>query len=517
MLRIGGQRVPGISVVLILSEGLLIGLALVAATMLRGLAYDGIDSLIVPGTFLRFLVVVFICGCSLYYFDLYDLQIVGRRSVLFVRLVQALGVGCLLLAFLYYCQPELSLGRGVAAIATPFIILTVLGWRLFVDASAPLFRHRERLLFVGTGSAGVTLAAEIEARPELSLQVVGFMSEHSANRKTNQFQSRVNFSIRGGESVSSSFVSTRPVQFADSHPGPGGATATAAGVAVDAHVAPSPNFSFAADIDDLERFATKEKVDRIIISLPERRGRMPLEALLRLKFSGIPVEEAHTVYERITGRILLDHLSPSWLILSDGFKKPGLMVAAKRTLDILVSFAALVLCAPIMALVATAIWLEDGFPVLFRQERVGLNGKPFTMLKYRSMRATGDSQAPSWTTDSDSRILRVGKLIRRFRLDELPQFINVLRGNMSLIGPRPEQPMFCALLDAEIPYYCQRHTVRPGISGWAQIKYGYGASVEQTRIKLEHDLFYIKHMSVLLDLAIAFETLKVLLSGRGAR
>ena len=223
------------------------------------------------------------------------------------------------------------------------------------------------------------------------------------------------------------------------------------------------------------------------------------------------------MYERTTGRILLDHLSPSWLILADGFRQSRLVLAAKRLTDIVVSTIGLVLALPLMAVIALAVFLESGAPVLFRQGRIGLNGRHFEILKFRSMRNEPVPKAASWTSDSDPRITRVGRFIRKFRLDELPQLISVLCGDMSLVGPRPEQPSLAEMLEEQIPYYGQRHSLRPGITGWAQVKYGYGATVEQTKIKLEHDLFYIKHLSMPLDLAIIFETAKVLLSGRGAK
>jgi exopolysaccharide biosynthesis polyprenyl glycosylphosphotransferase len=260
-----------------------------------------------------------------------------------------------------------------------------------------------------------------------------------------------------------------------------------------------------------------ERADRVVLAFSERRGHTPIKELLRLKFRGVTIEEAQTVYERITGRILLDQLSPSWLILADGFRKPKLLLGAKRAADIVVTAIGLALACPVMALVAVAIVLESGGQALFRQTRVGLNGSHFQILKFRSMRKESHFGAASWTSDRDPRITRVGRFIRKFRIDELPQLVNVLRGDMSLVGPRPEQPQLAEMLEAELPYYDRRHCLRPGITGWAQVKYGYGASIEQSKIKLEHDLFYIKHLSLALDLAILFETAKVLVTGRGAK
>jgi sugar transferase (PEP-CTERM system associated) len=244
---------------------------------------------------------------------------------------------------------------------------------------------------------------------------------------------------------------------------------------------------------------------------------MPVRQLLRLKFAGVRVEDAHSFFERITGRIILEYLSPSWLILSDGFRKSVALVRVKRIIDIVLSIAALALCLPVFLFVAVAIWLESGSPVFFRQERTGYRGRPFQMLKFRSMYNDAEKEGPQWAAKDDGRITGVGRKIRKYRIDELPQVINVLRGEMSLVGPRPERPEFVAMLEEQIPYYGLRHSVRPGITGWAQVKYQYGGSIDETKTKLEYDLFYIKHLSIMLDLATIFETAKVMISGRGAK
>jgi sugar transferase (PEP-CTERM system associated) len=244
---------------------------------------------------------------------------------------------------------------------------------------------------------------------------------------------------------------------------------------------------------------------------------MPYRELLRLKFAGVTVEDAHTVFERISGRIALERLSPSWLIFNDGFGKSKFLLAAKRTMDVVAALIAITLTLPIMALVALAILIESGGPVLFRQKRVGLHGAQFEIFKFRSMRQDAEKGGPSWATDGDNRITRVGAFIRKYRLDELPQFFNILHGTMSLVGPRPEQPYFCEMLETSLDFFSQRHTVRPGITGWAQIKYQYGSTVEDAKRKLELDLFYIKHLSISLDMVIVFETVKVIFLGKGAK
>jgi lipopolysaccharide/colanic/teichoic acid biosynthesis glycosyltransferase len=525
-MKIGGQRIPGKTLVLIASEAALIACGLVFATALRFMdaaAFRG--ELNHSGVLLRYGIVILICELALYYYDLYDLQVVSRRSVLFVRLLQALGTACLGLAMLYYWYPELSLGRGIAAVAAPVIVCLVSGWRLIVDASAPLLRRNERILIVGDGVAGYHLTEEILRRPELNIDIVGILSDRTGfgsalasdadytggfSPLPAQYSLRYNRpKLRTSSSGALMMGSLSPAAVLS-----GAATAVAE---APAEVREFKLPSVLGTPADVERRAESERVDRVVLALSERRGSMPIKELLQLKFLGMKIEEAHDVYERVTGRILLDHLSPSWLILADGFRKSRLVLAAKRAVDIFASAVGIILAAPIMLLVALAIYLESGGPVLFRQERIGLHGTHFQILKFRSMRNEPTPQAASWTSDEDPRITRVGKFIRKFRLDELPQMINVLRGDMSLVGPRPEQPTLAAMLEEQLPYYRQRHSMRPGITGWAQVKYGYGATVEQTKIKLEHDLFYIKHLSLPLDLAIIFETAKVLLSGRGAK
>jgi len=526
-MKIGGQRIPGKTLVLIASETALIGFGLLLATMVRFRDTDlFLQELHDPTVLVRYGLVIVICVLSLYYYDLYDLQIVSRRSALFVRLVQALGTACLFLAFLYYWYPDLSLGRGVAAVAAPLIIVGVSGWRLLVDASAPFLRRQERILIVGDGLVGCCLTEEILRRPELNIEIVGLLSESGRG-----FNSETMAAAR--EMAETAHSSAGPMQYAVHYSALSGGAATAVAMApataaavLDRPAAPiavprgdttlpfPPTLGTAREV---ETYVELHRADRVILALAERRGGMPINELLRLKFLGMKIEEAHDMYERITGRILVDHLSPSWLILADGFSQPRLVLWLKRTIDILMSVVGLIVASPIMLLVALAIVIDSGFPVFYRQARVGRNAKCFQILKFRSMRNVAVPQEASWTSDRDPRITRVGKFIRKFRLDELPQLVNVLRGEMSVVGPRPEQPALSSMLEQQIPYYIRRNSLRPGITGWAQVKYGYGGTVEQNKIKLEHDLFYSKHLSMALDLAIIFETVKVLLSGRGAK
>jgi sugar transferase (PEP-CTERM system associated) len=233
--------------------------------------------------------------------------------------------------------------------------------------------------------------------------------------------------------------------------------------------------------------------------------------------AGVRVEDATTTYERMTGKILIDDLRPSWLIFSDGFRVSWLTRFMKRAIDVTLALVVLVLAMPLMLLTALLVLLQDGRPVLYRQERVGENGRGFVLSKFRSMRKDAEkSGTPIWAKDGDDRITTVGRVIRKTRLDELPQLWNVIRGDMSFVGPRPERPFFVEQLSQDIPFYQQRHVVKPGLTGWAQVKYRYGSSQEDAMEKLRYDLYYIKHLSVIFDLTIVFDTVKVVLFRKGA-
>src|SRR5271157_4554387 len=483
-MKIGGQRIPGKTLVLILSEGALIGCGLLFATALRFRDLDALrQQLSEPDMLARYFLVIAACDLSLYYYDLYDLSVVRRRTMLFARLLQALGIACLILALFYYVDPDLSLGRGIAVIAAPIIISFVIGWRLLVDAGLPFLRRRQRILIMGRGRAGRSLAQEIANRPELNVELVGFLDEERSPRDTSPEPAAPPFlndrrAVRRGNVYAfdvgndSDFVRNadfRRLSFAAVSDGDAGAAAVPADFESPPQAAEG-KFSVIGTVEDVEHVAIREAVDLVVLSLSERRGQMPLKELLNLKFLGIQVEEAHSMYERIAGRILLDQLSPSWLILSDGFRKSQALLAVKRISDIVISIVLIVLMAPVALLVALAILLETGRPLLFRQARVGLNGRTFQIIKFRSMRQElTPASSQTWTADEDPRITRVGRFIRKFRLDEIPQLINVLLGDMSLVGPRPEQPELARMLEQEVPYYDQRHSLRPGITGWAQV------------------------------------------------
>jgi len=454
------------SVVLVLGETVLLLAAVAAGTYLR-LGDYGWELLLTSAGFLKASLVVLVCQLSLHYADLYDLRSIGNVQDLFVRLIQALGTSSLALAFAYFWFPDLMIGRGVFLVAAGLVLALVVVWRL---AFALLTTHAsptERLLIVGTSPAAIELARELhERRQELGVELVGFVDADRA------------------------MVGT-----------------------------PVLNPGVVGTIDDIPSLIASLRADRVVVSLADARGRLPMDRLLdsRLR-SGVAFDHLASVYEEYTGKIAVENLRPSWLIFSDGFSKSRALLTAKRTFDLVAAGLGLVVAMPVMAVVAALTKLTSPGPILYHQERVGLNGRTFMVHKFRTMAEDAEAATgPVWSTANDPRITTVGNFFRRTRLDELPQLWNILKGEMSLVGPRPERPSFVTELTERIPFYGQRHVAKPGLTGWAQVRYTYGASVEDAVQKLQYDLYYIKNMSIALDLVIVLETVKTVLLRRGAR
>ena len=264
----------------------------------------------------------------------------------------------------------------------------------------------------------------------------------------------------------------------------------------------------------------EQEVDEIVIAVDERRGILPMDELIQARLRGVAITEVGTFFEHESGKIKMNVVNPSWLVFSAGFDAGALRSASKRAFDIAAAMALLLLTAPVMLLTVLLIWAESGFhgSIIYRQQRVGQGGVPFDVLKFRSMREDAEKDGVArWAQTDDDRITRVGRIIRKLRIDELPQAINVLRGEMSFVGPRPERPSFVEQLSEEIPYYALRHSVKPGITGWAQLRYAYGASVKDAEEKLKYDLYYVKNHSLMFDLLVLLQTVEVILFGKGAR
>lgn len=416
------------------------------------------------GNLWKIALVTIVCQLCLYYNDFYDLTLVHSNRELIVRLLQAVGAASIVLAALYFAVPALMIGDGIFVSALLVFVVGILGWRLLFNHLTGSLKLQERILIVGTGETARKVARQILDQHDFAYTVVGFISDDAG---------------RVGERIVNPAIIGTPA--------------------------------------DIPALILRHEIDRIVVGLTDRRGQLPVEELLRAKMAGVRVEDATTTYERVTGKILIDDLRPSWLIFSDGFRVSRATRWMKRTIDLTLSVVLGLIAAPVMVLTAIAIRLESPGPVFYRQERVGENGRPFTLCKFRSMRTDAEQNGtPIWAIDGDDRITRVGRFIRHTRLDELPQVWNVMLGDMSFVGPRPERQYFVEALAKEIPFYQQRHAVKPGLTGWAQVKYRYGASVEDAMEKLRYDLYYIKHLSVFFDLTIVFDTVKVVLFRKGA-
>jgi len=435
-------------------------LAVVVAAVVRLGFPDGYTDWV-----LRSVVVAAVLQVCLHYSDLYDMRTLSDRRDLLIGLLRSLGAASVILAILYYWIPHLGLGRGVFALATLLIIALVAGWRIAFEWLS-LRGHSERLLIVGTGVAAVSLARELfERRSELGVELVGFVDNDPA------------------------MVGTPLI-----YPGVIGT------------------------VKDIPSIVRGKDVDRVVVSLADARGKLNMNELLAMKMNdGVRFDHLASVYEQYTGKIAVENLRPSWMIFSDGFNKSDTLEAIKRLSDVVFASVGLVLASPLMLGVWLAQRLASPGPASDSQTRVGKDGTHFTIHKFRSMRVNAEAVSGAvWAKQNDPRVTKLGRFLRRTRLDELPQLWNVLRGDMSFVGPRPVRPEFIAELTTKVPFYGQRHAIRPGLTGWAQVRHRYGASVDDSQEKLQYDLFYIKHMSFAFDLYIVLDTVKTVLVRGGS-
>jgi len=461
VIRLFNVYYPVRTVVLLGGEVLLIALSFLLALVIQmhGDWYHVSLILQIEDGFLKIFEVTLLALFCLYYFDLYDLQQLRSRGETYFRLLAVLGMLSFLLAGISYVFPGFILGRDVFLVGISILTLALLLWRSVYAWLLQQPALRERVYVLGAGPRATALVQALRSRPELGMEVVGWAGAM------------------------------------------GNGSLTREGLA-----------------GHLATISREARVERVIVALSDRRGTMPVLELLDLRFSGIAVEDATSLMEKITGKISVDELNPSWLLFSEGFRLTAAFLFARRVLSKLISLAVLLLVLPLIPMIVLAIKLTSPGPVLYRQKRVGRNGKLFDCYKFRTMRPDAEADSgPTWASDDDPRITPVGGFLRRTRLDEIPQFWNVLCGDMGFVGPRPERPEFIELLTREIPYYQLRHIIRPGVTGWAQVCFPYGASVEEAKEKLQYDLYYIKNMSLTFDLYIIFQTVKTVLFGRGAK
>ena len=408
---------------------------------------------------------------AFYYADLYNFSELKLRREVVAAGVRAFSTLAMVFGVLFLSTQWLAVHSSTILLHLVLTLAFVILVRTRIDGVLTRYGVFTRTAIVGTGPEARALAAEILKRPENGHKVMWFVSPDAQSG-----------AIELGT------------------PNPGVCTVP---------VIPAATL--------LQR-AREAGIKRVLVATADLGTTIPVDELLRCKAEGIGVEDGHTFYERLLGRILIDRLRPEWLIFSDGFVRSAGARAAKRVVDLVAATGLLVVTLPLWLLVALAIKLGDRGPVLFGQLRVGLQGKPFMLWKFRSMRVDAEAQTgATWANANDPRVTRVGRWIRALRIDEIPQAWNVLRGEMSFVGPRPERPEFVSTLSQQIPYYEYRHTLRPGITGWAQVNFPYTATVEDSREKLEYDLYYLKNFSVLMDLFILFRTVKIILFGWGSR
>lgn len=389
---------------------------------------------------------------------------IKKRELLVNITIVAVG-SFFFLSALYYLAPNIMVGRGLLFLTILLFALYQYVWHFLYFFNLKHPRFAQQVLVLGTGE----LAWKIH---ELSVESRGY------------------YKIAGFVRCGSLVIGEKEV----------------------------PQGQILGDSDALRDIALAEHADIIIIALSERRGVFPLRDALSCKLNGIEVLDAASFYELACGKLMLEQITPSWFIFSSGFRRPTIIGIAKRVVDLFLAVAGLILAAPIIALFSLVIKIDSSGPIFFTQVRVGNKELSFKLIKFRTMRQDAESRSGAvWATENDPRVTRIGRFMRKTRIDEIPQLINVLKGDMSFVGPRPERPEFVEKLKAVIPYYSRRHFIKPGVTGWAQVRYPYGSSIEDAVEKLRYDLYYIKNLSPFLDTLIFFETIKVVLFGRGAR
>lgn len=459
MIRLFNVYYPVRTLVLLVGEALIIGLSFLLGAMWDIESWLGLkNALFIEGGYLRIFGLTGIVLLLSHGFDLYDAAQIEAKLDQAFRLLFVLGLVALVLGVVTYAIPGFLPGRNSALLGVLILTVALFGWR---SAYAGLMRlpfFQEKIYVLGTGERAERLVRGLKERAGVGLEVAGWTGH-----------------VEG-------------------------------------------ELSREAVAEDLRQVVRERGVHRVIVAMSDRRGTLPVEELLDMRLAGIRVEEATSWLEKISGRIEVEHLYPSWLIFAEGFRFSVPFRLVRRFVNFTAALIGVVLTLPLLPFIALAVKLSSPGPVLYRQKRVGRAGAVFYCYKFRTMRKDAEADTgPTWALDDDPRITQVGRFLRSSRLDEIPQLWCVLKGDMHFVGPRPERPEFVQMLSQQIPYYGVRHMVRPGITGWAQVQYSYGNSVEDARQKLQYDLFYIKNASVGLDFWIAFQTVKIVLLGRGAK
>jgi sugar transferase (PEP-CTERM system associated) len=457
MIRLFNVYYPTRTIVLLLCEALIVSGSFLLATVMR-LGPDTYLVLNYEYGALKIAGLTLLTLLCSYYFDLYEPQRISARWEIYFRLLLVLGFLSFLLSGVIYFFPDVD-AHSVLLLGLIFLTLSLVVWRSAYEWIIGRKMFRERVYVLGVGERAQTVVELLRTRKDAGMEVVG-----SDSRMLDKEERKEAFTT-----------------------------------ALEAFRGPDPG------------------IDRVIIALEDRRGELPLRELLKLRFNGVVIEEAGSLLERLTGKLYLDGLRPSSFIYSEGFRVRPSQQIARRIVSTLTAAAGLLLFLPFFPIVALMVRLSSAGPIFFRQTRVGLGGRNFTVYKFRTMRQDAEVEGARWASKNDPRVTPIGMFMRKIRLDEVPQLWNVLRGDMGFVGPRPERPEFVPWLSEQIPYFDLRHMIRPGLTGWAQVRYGYGATLAESREKLEFDLYYIKHMSLGLDLLIMFETVKTILRRQGSQ
>jgi sugar transferase (PEP-CTERM system associated) len=464
MLRLLKQYFPIRNIVFFIFEGIIIFSSVLVATVVLTFSDSYVFDIFLV---LRICLFTFICQVCLYYNDLYDFDVSSTLAETTIRLLQALGITSIFLAFIYFVFPLAIIDQKIYILSILLLFVFIVGWRLLYIEILNRGIFNETIIILGSSSLAVDIYKEISNTIDCGYTVAVMIPDNEDEEY--------------------------PVEL-------------------------SGSVMVMKDKKNLCQVASEIGINKVVVALKERRGAFPTDELIRCRTAGIEVIEGSSFYEMLTGKVLVRKINPSWLIFSDGFRKSRLKTFFKRLEDIVLSLVMLILLSPLFLVVAILIKLDSKGPVFFAQDRVGLNKKEYMMHKFRSMVDDAEKlTGPVWARENDSRITRVGKVIRKCRIDELPQLWEVLTGKMSLVGPRPERRHFTDELEKKIPFYAQRFNVKPGLTGWAQVCYDYGATIEDAVEKLNYDLFYIKNMSLAMDMIIILRTVKTVLFGRGAR
>jgi sugar transferase (PEP-CTERM system associated) len=447
-------------VALLLSEIVLIALCYFLAALLA-LGVDPKVYLIDEGNYWKILFVTTCIVLGLYFQDLYGEFRISSRLVLLQQVCMSVGCALLAMAFLGYLNADLLLPRWMVITGSACVIVVLPAWRIIYWRYVILVLHSERVLLLGNADILAEITTHILENPQIGYSVAGYLCEEG------------------------------PVDFP---------------------------VACLGSIGDLRSVCESVKPTRIVVGMAERRNRLPVQELLEIRFGGTIIEDAADTYEMATRRVCSRKIQPSQLIFTSELGPQRQALALQNVYSFILGLIGLIALSPLMLLTMVAVRLSSKGPALFRQRRVGMNGHVFTLYKFRSMYVDAEARTGAvWAKIDDPRITPLGRWLRKLRLDELPQFWNVVRGDMAIVGPRPERPEFVDLLAHQIPYYRQRLAVKPGISGWAQINHKYGDTELDAMIKLEYDLYYIKHVGIALDLYIIFHTIKVMLLSRGAQ